>query len=442
MAKSPTPKVVTKKHLARLERERRQTRYIMIAAIAVIVLVVGTIGYGVLNEQVLAPLRPVAKVGNQSITTSEWQARVRFTRQQLINQYQNTAQIAQLFGQDPTNSSYFQSQLQQISTQLDDSQTLAQNVLNQMVDELVIKQEAQKRGITVSKEEVDKAMEEGFGYYPNGTPTPTVTPPIIPTPTLSETQLALVTITPTPTEAPTSTPEPTGTPTPTQNVPTATATSNATSAPTSTLAPTATETPYTFEGYQKVVKDYLTNSKSIGMTEQYLRNMMEGRLYQMKLEEQITKDTKPYEEEVWARHILVPDEASALAVEERLKKGEDFGEIAKQVSTDTSNKDLGGDLGWFPRGQMVKEFEDAAFSLKVGEISQPVKTSFGYHVIQVLGHEDRPLNGQDFTAYKTKVFEDWLKKLETDSYKIQKNDSVWQAAVPTDPTLPSSVTGQ
>jgi parvulin-like peptidyl-prolyl isomerase len=207
------------------------------------------------------------------------------------------------------------------------------------------------------------------------------------------------------------------------------------------LAPTPTATPYTLEGFQKNVKDYITNSKNLGITEQDLRSMMEARLYRQKLEDQVTADTKPYEEEVWARHILVPDEAAALAVEERLKKGEDFGTVAKQVSTDTSNKDQGGDLGWFPRGQMVKEFEDVAFSLKIGEISQPVKTQFGYHIIQVLGHENRPLNGQDFQTYKDKVFSDWLTKLE-ESYKIQKNDKVWQAAVPTDPVIPTSSTGQ
>jgi parvulin-like peptidyl-prolyl isomerase len=207
------------------------------------------------------------------------------------------------------------------------------------------------------------------------------------------------------------------------------------------LAPSATPTPYTFEGYQKTVKDYITNAKNIGVSEQDLRNIMEASLYRQKLEAQITADTKPSEEEVWARHILVPDEASAQAVEQRLKNGEDFAKVAKEVSTDTSNKDQGGDLGWFPKGQMVKEFEDAAFSLKIGEISQPVKTTFGYHIIQVLGHENRPLNGTDFQTYKDKVFSDWLKKLE-ESYKITKNDKVWQAAVPTEPTIPANPTGQ
>ena len=81
-----------------------------------------------------------------------------------------------------------------------------------MIDEIVIRQEAKKVGITVSAAEIDEAMKAAFGYYPNGTPTPTVTPTHVLTPTLNPTQLAIVTITPTPTTAPTETPEPSQTP--------------------------------------------------------------------------------------------------------------------------------------------------------------------------------------------------------------------------------------
>jgi len=98
-------------------------------------------------------------------------------------------------------------------------------------------------------------------------------------------------------------------------------------------------------------------------------------------------------EQVWAQHILVDTEGEALQVLDRLSKGEDWNKIAAEVSTDSYSKDNnGGDLGWFGRGVMVKEFEDAAFSLKVGEISQPVKTAFGYHIIHILGHEFRSVN--------------------------------------------------
>jgi foldase protein PrsA len=88
-------------------------------------------------------------------------------------------------------------------------------------------------------------------------------------------------------------------------------------------------------------------------------------------------------EQVRARHILVADRATADVVEAKLKAGGDFAALAKQYSTDTSSKDKGGELGFFGRGQMVPAFQEAAFALPVGAISAPVKSPFGWHVIQV-----------------------------------------------------------
>ncbi len=95
------------------------------------------------------------------------------------------------------------------------------------------------------------------------------------------------------------------------------------------------------------------------------------------------------EQEIHARHILVATEAEAKEVAERLKKGEDFATVAKEKSKDTSAE--GGDLGFFARGQMLKPFEDAAFALEVGQVSEPVQTQFGWHIIKVEEKRDQPL---------------------------------------------------
>jgi foldase protein PrsA len=81
-------------------------------------------------------------------------------------------------------------------------------------------------------------------------------------------------------------------------------------------------------------------------------------------------------------HILVKKQGEALALLERLKAGESFANLAKELSIDKGSGKRGGDLGYFGRGMMVKPFEDVAFRLGKGQISEPVKTEFGYHIIK------------------------------------------------------------
>src|SRR5699024_8013336 len=92
-------------------------------------------------------------------------------------------------------------------------------------------------------------------------------------------------------------------------------------------------------------------------------------------------------EEVKEGHIVVEDEETAKEVKKNLDDGEEFAELAKEYSTDNSAED-GGHIGFFSAGQMVPEFEDAAYDMEVDEISDPVKSDFGYHIIEVLDRQE------------------------------------------------------
>ena len=119
-----------------------------------------------------------------------------------------------------------------------------------------------------------------------------------------------------------------------------------------------------------------------------------------KVYEDATKQMKP-EEEVHARHILVETEDEAKAVVEELKNGGDFAEIAKSKSKDPGAAAEGGDLGFFSKDQMVPEFADAAFKLDKGQLSEPVKSPFGWHVIRVEEKRTRPV--PDFEQVKPQL---------------------------------------
>ena len=425
MAKQNTPNVVTKKHIARLERERRQIALIRGVALAGLLIVAGLLAYGYLRLNVFALREPVAEVNGETIRTGEWQERVKFQRAQMLNTYNQYVFFQQNFGMD------YSQQLQEISFTLSAPEMVGQQVLDRMVDELLIRQEAEKRGITVSAEEVEESIRENFNFFPDGTPSPTVTPTDVSFPTLTSQQLTLYPSTSTPAEAPTSTVTPTAT------GDAATPEATATTAPPSPTPvpelPTASPTPYTLEGFQEEFKTTLDSFAEFGVSEQTIRGIYEAQLYREKLQAEIIQDLPATDEQVWARHILVETEEEANSIYERLQNGEDFAELAKELSSDTGSGANGGDLGWFGRGAMVAPFEEAAFSLEIGEIGQPVKSDFGYHIIQVLGHQENPLNATQFEQKKETEFTDWLTAFREDA-DITTYES-WKEVVPTEPAL-------
>ena len=133
------------------------------------------------------------------------------------------------------------------------------------------------------------------------------------------------------------------------------------------------------------------------------------------------------EQEVRARHILVPTEDEAKAVLAEIKKGTDFAELAKQKSKDPGAAAEGGDLGYFSKDQMVPEFADVAFKLEKGQVSDPVKTQFGWHIIKVEDKRTKPVpefdkvKDQIETYVQRKAQADYIHKLQ-ETAKIERLD--------------------
>ena len=245
-------------------------------------------------------------------------------------------------------------------------------------------------------------------------------------PTLSAQQLALVTVTPVPTTGPTSTP-----------LPTATVDPALTPEPTATITPTAlpspTATPYTLEGYQNTFATAEAGLVDAGLSKDQYETIFKTELLRTKLYDAVTADIPKVQEQVWARHILVASEEEAKAVIERLNNGEDFGILAAELSTDTGSGANGGNLGWFGKGRMVAPFEEAVFNLNVGQISEPVQSDFGWHVIQLIDRASLPLTASEYEQARQTAFDEFLTNLRDES-EVTIYD-YWMERVPTTPGM-------
>ena len=135
-----------------------------------------------------------------------------------------------------------------------------------------------------------------------------------------------------------------------------------------------------------------------------------------------------------ARHILVEEEETAKEILAKLDAGEEWDALAAEYSLDTGNKDNGGALGWFGRDVMVDEFEDAAFALEPGQISEPVKTSFGWHIIASDGKEMRPLEDEALESAQSAVYQEWYDGLRA-KHQVESYPEIWLPLVPMEPVF-------
>jgi|YelNatPaOPRAMG01_1025707.scaffolds.fasta_scaffold03508_7 parvulin-like peptidyl-prolyl isomerase len=360
--KQPTPKPETKKALAIRRKEERQTLYVYIGLGAVGFIILLLLALGLYQELYAKPASPVAIVGSTPIRTDAYQRRVRLERYNIKRNIEALqSQKAYLDPQKEEDKFYIQlidSQLKSLQSRLENIGLL---VLEEMIEEELIRQKAAEEGITVSPEEVQLYIERLFGYerYPP-TPTPTT---ITTTQTLTET-------------------------------------------------PTPSPTPMSEEDFRRLYQSFLSIlGKEAGISEQEYREMIAVELLREKLRQALAEKVPTTAEQVHARHILLDSEEEAKKVLEELKAGADFAELARKYSKDEDTKENGGDLGWFPKGEWEPAFDAVAFSLKVGEISDVVRTSRGYHIIKVEGHEmNRELDPDYLAQKRAAALDEWLQQ--------------------------------
>lgn len=381
MAKQEKTKVVSKKYLARREREEIQMRYITYGSIALLVIVAALVAYALVNAYIIVPNKPVATVNGEEISTAAYQNRVKFERYHLLDRMSSTIQMMQTMGDDETIMQYLQSNLQQYQAQLQ-PEIHGPMVLSNMIDETIMAQQSEELGITVSEAEIDEYISGIFGYNPDGN---------------SEAETAPLA---------------------------------GDSAPT----PTA----YTEAAFQADYQNLLNNYQQyIHLSESDFREIIANLVLQEKIFAEITKDIPRDEEQVHARHILVEAKDEAQDALARLEAGEDFAALAEEISIDPGTASDGGDLGWFGHGQMIPEFEETAFSLEPGEISQVVETTYGYHIIQVLDKGIRPMDEATYQQKQKAFFNDWLTNLR-DNSAIEETD-YWREIYPETPPMPTGL---
>ena len=153
-----------------------------------------------------------------------------------------------------------------------------------------------------------------------------------------------------------------------------------------------------------------------------------------KVYDDAAKAQKP-ETEIHARHILVPTEDEAKAALARVKKGEDFAKVADEVSKDPGSQ--GGDLGWFTKDKMVPEFAAAAFKLEPGQVSDPVKSEFGWHVIKLEGKREKSF--PPFDQVKDQVARYVAQKAQSDEVmKLREAAKIDRLTPPPAPPAPDA----
>lgn len=375
------PKQQTKKQIAFGRKEARQRRIILLSVGALGLVILLILVFGVIQELVLAPSRPVAIVNGAKIRTDVYQDLVTYQR---YNQYVAISNLQAALDQLQTGEqqegneflvTFYQQQVSQMQAQLS---TIPQSALEELIDDELIREKAEAEGITVTDAEVEESLQADLRSA------------------FSQTQPV----------------------TGTEDLP--------------------TPTPVAQEDVDQLYNTILGN---INISDRSFRLIVQRSLLREKVQELLASQVATTGLVVHAQLIKTETEEEAAAAMERIEGGEEFAVVATEVSTDTTTAEQGGDLGWVTTGQLASRYgqalEDQVFALSPGEMTI-VESNAMFYVVQVLERDENgPLPEAVVSQRRNSALRDWLAERKA-SPDVEIERLLTEDQIPPDPFVTST----
>ncbi len=403
----PINQRVTRLQSSRYEREQQQRRIIVIGALVVGVLTILLVGAALLQIFVLEPQRVVASTGGQNVSVSEVQKRMRYDQGQLVSQFNRLSQQAAQAQQSQDQSAqflaqFYQQQLQQL-VQQGDANIIARNSLDTMIDRLVIRQEATRRGIAVTAQEVQDELEKGYGLFRQ-----TLTPFLI------------------------DTPAPTFTPMPTVAITVTRAATEPTPAPTVVLptdTPRVQPTSIREDEFKLLYQQTLDGYKDIGYNEAEVRTILEDGLIRQKLQKAYGDEMPKNAMHFKFDFVKFNTQADADKALTRLTSNQiTFPALISETNAITQPAPIGNGqsvVDWTSKQRVESQYGPSVLEqLSVKSIGAPTgvitSSDGGFYIVLPLGREDRALEANELESEQQRTFNDWLTATSADASKVTR----------------------
>lgn len=403
----------SRKEILRKRKEAEQTRRIRLAVGGVAGLLLLVFLFAIVNEIFIAPNRAVAVVNGEEISIRQFQERVEYERAQRVISLENQFEA---FGGDVGIIQQFSSQT---IIELQDSEALAEAVLNQMTEEILVRQEAEARGITVTEAELDAEIGSFFNYYDGGLPTPepTATATVEPTPSITP----IVSGEAEATEVP---------PTPTVGA-------------TSTPAPTATAV--SLESFEEQLGEVLADFDNLNVNDAVFREVVRLNLYADKLTQAVGEENNVPTEAMQASIFLLSFDTQEEADEAlAMIQAGDFLTVwntIRSAPAESESTATASELLWRTQDALAntftEEFAEVAFTLPLDVPSAPLEQIIDletsrFHVLQVSGREVRPLSEAVIENAKQTLLRNLIDEKAPASIEVFE---IWRNYYPSQPVL-------